>query len=70
MDTITILALIFGIAFIITLWIAYTQYKKVTIYEKYIGVYNKVFLDLVRRLKATDEQIKIIDARGTFESDD
>ena len=62
--------IILSIIYIITSWIAINQYRKNRIYEQYLQVYNTVFLDLVRRLKATDEQIKVIDAKGTFESDD
>ena len=58
------------IIIIILLWIIVNAFKRITVYEKYLKVYNSVFLDLVRRLPATDETLKVIDARGTFEADD
>lgn len=67
---ITILLIIFGIITIVQLYIIINLFRKISKYEKYITVYNDVLLDLIRRLKATDDQLKIIDARGTFQSDD
>ena len=67
---ITILLGTLSIIVFIQLYIVINLFKKISKYEKYIKVYNDVFLDLIRRLKATDEQLKIIDSRGTFQSDD
>lgn len=65
-----IIIAILAILLLISCYVNYNTYKKIAVYEKYIKIYNDVFLDFVRRLKATDEQLKIIDARGTFQSDD
>lgn len=65
-----VLLIISGLINIIFLWIGINAFKRINIYEKYLKVYNDVFLDLVKRLKATDETLKVIDARGTFEADD